>query len=59
MTPARKDIPDCPHCHRPAYSGIVNGRYCWTCSTHRITDLTLAEITAARQATFETLGVTR
>lgn len=59
MTAPRKDIPDCPHCHRPAYSGIVNGRYCWSCSTTRISDAALTEITTTLQATFNALGVTR
>lgn len=58
MTAPRKDTPQCPHCHQPAYSGLLNGQ-CWLCARPVISAAALAQVTAYEQGRFEALGITR
>lgn len=58
MTAPRKDVPTCPHCQQPAFSGMVGGQ-CWCCTFPVLGEASLVAVTAERVARFASEGIVR
>lgn len=59
MTAPRKHIPECPHCHHPAFGGTSTDGTCWCCTVRTISAESLSAVTGYEQHRFEVEHITR